>query len=113
MIRMDRDPTMTRENTSRPSWSVPNQCAADGGELVASRLCASGLCGAIAEPKMAHTIQNSRMAAPAMNVGRRSSSRHGGISARPVCATATSAAGSGREVSHGRSRAAAAGSAGC
>ena len=26
-----RAPTMMRESTSRPKWSVPNQCAADGG----------------------------------------------------------------------------------
>ena len=33
MIRMSRAPTMTRESTSRPSGSVPNQCAADGAGL--------------------------------------------------------------------------------
>ena len=26
-----RAPTMIIENTSRPKWSVPNQCSADGG----------------------------------------------------------------------------------
>ena len=39
MIRMSRAPTMTRESTSRPSWSVPNQCAPDGAWLNASRFC--------------------------------------------------------------------------
>ena len=35
MIRMSREPTITRENTSRPSWSVPNRCALDGALLIA------------------------------------------------------------------------------
>ena len=31
MPRSTRAETMTRLNTSRPSWSVPKRCAADGG----------------------------------------------------------------------------------
>ena len=31
IVRSSRDATITRESTSRPSWSVPNQCAHDGG----------------------------------------------------------------------------------
>ena len=57
MIRMSREPTITRENMSRPSWSVPNQCALDGALLIPSRFWAYGLCGAIAEPKIAQMIQ--------------------------------------------------------
>src|SRR5580692_3497697 len=76
MIRMSRAPTMTRDSTSRPIKSVPNQCAADGPALGKSSCCASGLYGANECPKIAHTIQNSTMAAPTPNVGRRSSSRH-------------------------------------
>ena len=79
--RMSLAPTMTREKTSRPSWSVPNQCAADGGWFVASSCWASGSCGAMASPNTAQTTQNSRIAAPARNVGLRSSSRQGGSSA--------------------------------
>ena len=45
---------------SRPSWSVPNQCALDGALLIPSRFWAYGLCGAIAEPKIAQMIQISR-----------------------------------------------------
>ncbi len=46
MIKMSRDPVMTRDSTSRPSGSVPNQCAADGAALLNSSCCASGLYGA-------------------------------------------------------------------
>jgi len=34
--------TMTRLKMSRPSWSVPNQCAADGGFSAATVSDASG-----------------------------------------------------------------------
>src|SRR5436190_15635212 len=73
--RMSLAPTMTRESTSRPRLSVPNQCAPDGGLLLNSSCCASGLYGAIACPKSAQTTQNTMMIAPTMKVGRRSSSR--------------------------------------
>ena len=63
---------------------MPNQCAPDGALFVASSCWASGSCGAIALPNSAQTTQNSKIAAPATNVGRRSSSRHGGSSPRPV-----------------------------
>ena len=76
MIRMYLAPTMTRDSTSRPSWSVPNQCAPDGGWLLASRSCASGSYGANRCPKMAQTTQNSTMIVPTQNVARRSSSPH-------------------------------------
>ena len=46
MIRMSLAPVMTRDSMSRPSGSVPNQCAADGAALVSSSCCASGLYGA-------------------------------------------------------------------
>ena len=36
---------MARESTSRPSWSVPNQCAADGGFNAAAVFEASGSYG--------------------------------------------------------------------
>ncbi len=55
---------MTRDSTSRPSGSVPNQCAADGAALGRSSCCASGLYGANKCPKMAQTTQNSKMPAP-------------------------------------------------
>ena len=86
MTRMSRDPMMTRDSTSRPSWSVPNQCAADGPALADSRLWASGLYGAMELPAIAQTTQNSRMAAPARKVGLRVSSRHRGVAAAAACA---------------------------
>ena len=42
MIMMSREPTMTRENTSRPIWSVPNQCSAEGGVSELTMSSASG-----------------------------------------------------------------------
>ena len=73
---------MTREKTSRPSWSVPNQYFPDGALLANSSCCACGSCGAIDEPNSAQTIQNKRMTAPMMKAGRRSTSRQDGRSAR-------------------------------
>src|SRR5580658_9691538 len=93
MIKMSRAPTMSRDSTSRPSGSVPNQCAPDGAALVASNCWASGLSGAIACPKMAHTIQNTMMAAPARNVALRTSSRHWAGVARAATATAAAEPG--------------------
>ena len=90
---MVRAPVMTRDSTSRPSGSVPNQCAPDGAAFVPSSCCASGLYGAIACPKMAQTIQNRRMAAPTMNVGFRTSSRHGAGVPRAAAATAAAEVG--------------------
>ena len=43
--------------------------------MIASRFWASGSCGAIAGPKIAHTIQNSSTIAPMMNDGERRSWR--------------------------------------
>jgi hypothetical protein len=45
--------TMTRLNTSRPSWSVPNQCRTDGGFSAASVLLASGSYGTREGPSRA------------------------------------------------------------
>src|SRR5437588_579118 len=41
-----RAPKITREKMSRPTSSVPNQCAADGGIKRDGRLSAAGSCGA-------------------------------------------------------------------
>ncbi len=79
MIKMSRAPTRTRDSTSRPSGSVPNQCAPEGAVLAASSCWASGLYGAIACPKIAHTTQNKMMIAPTMKVGRFSSRRPAGL----------------------------------
>src|SRR5260370_20086547 len=89
MTGMSGAPTMTGDSTSRPISSVRNQCAPDGPALVASSCWASGLSGAIACPKMAQTIQNTMTAAPARNVGLRTSSRHWAGVARAATATAT------------------------
>ena len=93
MIRMYLAPMMTRDSTSRPSGSVPNQCAPDGAWLSASRFCASGLYGANRCPKMAQTTQNSTMLAPTQNVALRSSSRHRAGVARLAAATAAAPVG--------------------
>ena len=93
MIRMSLAPVMTRDSTSRPSWSVPNQCADDGAALAASSCCASGLYGAIACPKTAQTTQNSTMLAPTQNVALRSSSRHLAGVARLAATTAAAPVG--------------------
>ena len=37
-----RAPTMTRLNTSRPSWSVPNGCESDGAAFLSEALTAVG-----------------------------------------------------------------------
>ena len=43
MVRSRRVATSTRLKMSRPSWSVPNQCAADGGFSAIAALLCSGL----------------------------------------------------------------------
>src|SRR6266536_3095650 len=93
MIRMSLAPVMTRDSTSRPSGSVPNQCTPDGAALAASRFCASGLNGANRYPKTAQTTQNSTMLAPAQNVALRSSSRHLAGVARLAAITAAAPVG--------------------
>ena len=89
-IKMSRDPVRTREKMSRPSWSVPKICALDGGLLMANRFCAFGSCGAIELPKIAHTIHHSRISAPTMKSGERTSSRN--VSRRTSLRPADSAA---------------------
>ena len=95
MIRMSREPTITRENMSRPSWSVPNQCALDGALLIPRRFCVYGLWGAIAEPKIAQMIQIRRIVDPTRKVfecrSSRSSSRR--ISVRPAWSAPASSTG--------------------
>src|SRR5271165_4350085 len=52
---------MMRERMSRPSSSVPNQCACDGESRRAGRLMAAGSCGAIHganRAKITKTITN-------------------------------------------------------
>ena len=48
-----RAPSRMRLKTSRPSWSVPNQCSADGGFSVWAKFCLNGSSGASMGPKMA------------------------------------------------------------
>ena len=50
-LSVSEAPASTREKTSRPSWSVPNQCAELGPRSTAS-LCSSGSSGVSAEPVM-------------------------------------------------------------
>jgi hypothetical protein len=70
---MSRAPTITRANTSRPSWSVPNQCVASGGVSEFSGSDAYGSCGTTKCPTSAHATQKSRISAPMTKVGERRS----------------------------------------
>ena len=51
MKKSSRVATTTRLNTSRPSWSVPNQCFTDGGFSAAAVSLASGSCGTMYGPE--------------------------------------------------------------
>ena len=41
----ERAPATTRENTSRPTWSVPNQWVPEGALLTELRSCSNGVYG--------------------------------------------------------------------
>ena len=88
MIRMSRAPVMTRDSTSRPSGSVPNQCAADGAVLADEQVLRERAVRRewVPEDRAHHPEQQD--AAPTQNVGRRSSSRHLAGVARLAAATA-------------------------
>ncbi len=73
--RISRPPSITRTNESRPSESVPNQCAADGGASACSGSVARGSFVASSGPKVAHSTQNPTIAMPATNVRERNSRR--------------------------------------
>ncbi len=91
MIRTSRDPTITRDRTSRPSRSVPIKCAGLGGRWLPKNWL-YGSYGVIRSPRMAVMIQPKMIRLPMMNDGRRSSRR---IVSRRACAR--SEAGSGDE----------------
>ena len=65
-----RAPYSTREKTSRPSSSVPNQFAADGPARMAN-FCASGFCGAMSGAKIAITAHAPMTTRPVRASGRR------------------------------------------
>ena len=94
-----RAPYSTRENTSRPSSSVPNQCADDGGARMA-KFCASGLSGAISGAKIAITTQAPTTPRPARASGRRHGTGDTGRSRRRR-ATAATRLGGGAQRSAG------------
>src|SRR5438552_11046082 len=48
---------MMRERMSRPSSSLPNQCAAEGGSRRVGRLIEAGSCGAIQGAKIANSTK--------------------------------------------------------
>ena len=72
-ISTSRAPAITRDRTSRPSWSVPIQLVAFGRRNGWNSGTNGGY-GVIRSPPIAHTIQTSRMSTPTMKPGRRSSS---------------------------------------
>ena len=73
MTRISREPAITRAKTSRPTLSVPNQCALESPVSEFSPV-AYGLC-VKCDPKSAAQIQKSRISAPATNVFEASSRR--------------------------------------
>jgi len=52
--------TTTRLSRSRPSWSVPNQCAHEGGWSAWVVLLASGSYGTIQGPTVASTTSSTK-----------------------------------------------------
>ena len=87
-------PNSTREKTSRPSSSVPNQCAPDGAARIAN-FCASGFCGAISGAKSAITAHAPMTIRPVSASGR----RHGnGVPGRSRRRRAESTAAAARRV---------------
>src|SRR5947209_6700886 len=61
-----RAPWITREKMSRPSSSVPNQCAALGGCRREGRLMLLGFCGAIQGANSAKITNSATSATPAV-----------------------------------------------
>ena len=66
---------MMRESMSRPSSSVPSQCAAEGPERRSGRLIAAGSWGAIQGAKMASTVKITTRTIPAAASGFRPMAR--------------------------------------
>ncbi len=64
MSREIRVPYINRVATSRPSWSVPNQCAADGDCTADERSCCTGSYGEISGANAASTTNTVMMASP-------------------------------------------------
>ena len=83
-----RLPQITRESTSRPISSVPNQCVGVGAWRIALQLVAIGSCGAIHGAKTASTMNITTTAkpstAPRRRSNRRQARRHGPASAGGV-----------------------------
>src|SRR5258708_4499346 len=59
-----REPKITRDRTSRPTSSVPNGCAADGGSSATAPLTAVGSYGARSGAKIATAARKSTSAPP-------------------------------------------------
>src|SRR5579875_3637145 len=64
-----RAPKRVRERTSRPSSSVPNQCACEGGSRRCVRSSWAGSRGASRGAKMAHNVKNTSSATPVATIG--------------------------------------------
>ena len=81
-----RVPQTTRESTSRPMSSVPNQCTADGAWRIALQLVSMGSKGAIHGAPSAMTTNAATTTRPKSALGRRASfsqaRRHGPVTAR-------------------------------
>jgi hypothetical protein len=57
-------PSSTRENTSRPKESLPNQYSADGPWLAPRKFCSSGSCGTSHGPTSASTTSTATRTMP-------------------------------------------------
>src|SRR5512141_323339 len=67
-----------RLSTSRPSWSVPSQCAAEGGLSLVERTCLRGSAGAMSGADTATRINMAIRINPATLSGLRlQAGRHG------------------------------------
>src|SRR5271165_1442826 len=78
---------MRRENTSRPTSSVPNQCASEGALRTVAQLCAVGSYGAMTGASKARSANSTMSSSPktaALRMNRRRTARTRGLSAFSV-----------------------------
>src|SRR5207249_7249433 len=81
-----RAPYRTRLRRSRPSWSVPSQCAAFGGARREARSCASGSYGAMSVARGAPSAKSAMIASARIVSGSRRAGTRTAASAPPRAA---------------------------
>src|SRR5205809_689987 len=82
-----RAPNITRDATSRPISSVPNQCSRLGGLRIAPQLVASGSYGATSGANNASATKRAMTASPNAAKRRRNNRRTGWVRGAAVGAT--------------------------